>query len=86
MIPLNLIILLSLIGVVVVVKFIYWTIVVHSVSMKLYERLGEETIQWIIEDGEGQTPNIKTFELNFVSSNVRLALVTMLTMFRNIPR
>lgn len=86
MIPLNLIILLSLIGVVVVVKFIYWTIVVHSVSMKLYERLGEETIQWIIEDGEGKTPNIKTFELNFVSSNVRLALVTMLTMFRNKPR
>ncbi len=86
MIPLNLIILLSLIGVVVVVKFIYWTIVVHSVSMKLYDRLGEETIQWILEDGERETPNIKTFEFNFVSSNVRLALVTMFTMFRNIPR
>lgn len=86
MIPLNLIILLSLIGVVVVVKFIYWTIVVHSVSMKLYDRLGEETIQWILEDGERETPNIKTFEFNFVSSNVRLALVTMFMMFRNIPR
>lgn len=86
MLPSNLIILLSLIGVVVVVKFIHWTIVVHSVNMKLYERLGEETIKWILKDGDRNTPTIKTFEFNFVTSDIRLAVVTMLTMFRNLPR
>lgn len=86
MIPSNLIILLTLIGVVVLVKFIHWTIVVHSVNMKLYEKLGEESVKWILRDEDKQTPKIKTFEFNFVTPDVRLAVVTMLTMFRNTPR
>lgn len=86
MIPSNLIILLSLIGVVVVVKFIHWTIVVHSVNMKLYKSLGEEAVKWILKDEDRHTPDTKTFEFNFITSDIRLAVVTMLTMFRNLPR
>lgn len=86
MIPSNLIILLVLIGVVVLVKFIHWTIVVHSVNMKLYDSLGEEAVKWILNDEDKQAPKIKTFEFNFVPPDVRLAVVTMLAMFRNTPR
>lgn len=86
MIPSNLIILLSLIVVVLIIKFIHWTIVVHSVNMKLYDSLGEEAVKWILEDRNNVSPEINSFKLNFGSSDLRLAIVSMLSVFKNIPR
>lgn len=86
MIPSNLIILLSLIGIVVLVKVIHWTIVVHSVNMKLYDSLGEEAVKWILEDRNNVSPEIKSFNFNFGSSDLRLAIVSMLSIFKNLPK
>lgn len=80
----NLIIFLALIGVVLLVKFIHWTIVVHSVNMKLYDRLGEDTVKWLLEENTNPDPEAKPFKINFFSSDLRLAVVTILATFKNI--